>query len=120
METMRQTTIFTLLLASIMSVALFYLKYEVTDLEQDLNELNKAIVTDQEAIHVLNAEWSHLNDVTRIKNLAKRYLKLNSTKPNQIKSVKGISNHLGIKEDVKKRVFIDKTVPIVNKKVPRL
>jgi hypothetical protein len=73
---MRQTTIFTLLLASIMSVALFYLKYEVTDLERYLNNLNRAIVTNQETIHVLNAEWSHLNDVSRIKDLAKRYLQI--------------------------------------------
>ena len=56
---MRQTTILTLLLAAIMSVALFYLKYEGTDLEQELDVLNRAIVTDQEGIHVLKAEWSH-------------------------------------------------------------
>ena len=53
---MRQTTVLTLLLAAIMSVALFFLKYEVTDLEEELNILNKAIVADQEGIHVLKAE----------------------------------------------------------------
>jgi cell division protein FtsL len=115
MKKMRQATILTLLLASIMSVALFYLKYEVTDLEQHLNDLNRAIVTDQESIHVLNAEWSHLNDVSRIKDLAKRYLQMNPTKPNQIKSAKDLSDGLVLKEDIKNKVPIDKT-SITNRK----
>ena len=117
---MRQTTIFTLLLAAIMSVALFYLKYEVTDLEQELDILNKAIVTDQEAIHVLNAEWSHLNDVARIQDLAKRYLKMIPTELNQIKSAKDLSNGLVGKEDTGNTVPIDKTWLTKNKKEPRL
>ena len=117
---MRQTTIFTLLLAAIMSVALFYLKYEVTDLEQDLRTLNKAIKTDRETIHVLNAEWSHLNDATRIKDLAKRYLKLNPTDPRQIKSTKDLADGLVIKEDVKKNLIIDKAGFDKNEKASRL
>ena len=83
---MRQTTIFTLLIAAIMSVALFYLKYEVTDLEAELDLMNRGILADQEEIHVLKAEWSHLNDVSRIKDLATRFLKMQPTDPAQIKS----------------------------------
>ncbi len=82
---MRQTTILALSLAGIMAVALFYLKYEVTDLEAELDTLNNAIVSDSEAIHVLKAEWSHLNDVSRLKDLADRYLYLEPTDPAQIK-----------------------------------
>ena len=82
---MRQTTILALSLAAIMAVALFYLKYEVTDLEAELDTLNNAIVSDREAIHVLKAEWSHLNDVDRLKDLADRYLYLEPTDPAQIK-----------------------------------
>jgi hypothetical protein len=70
---------------------LFYLKYEVTDLEQELDVLNRSIVTDQEGIHVLKAEWSHLNDVARIKDLASRYLKMKPTQPTQIKSPEDLS-----------------------------
>ena len=92
---MRQTTVLTLLLAAIMSVALFFLKYEVTDLEEELNILNKAIVADQEGIHVLKAEWSHLNDVARIKDLASRYLEMKPTQPMQIKSVEELSGQDG-------------------------
>ena len=82
---MRQTTIFTLLIAAAMSVALFYLKYEVTDLEAELDLMNRGILADQEEVHVLKAEWSHLNDVTRIKVLADRYLNMQPTDPEQIK-----------------------------------
>jgi cell division protein FtsL len=103
-----------------MSIALFFLKYEVTDLEQHLNNINRAIVTDQESIHVLNAEWSHLNDVSRIKDLAKRYFKMNPTKPNQIKSAKDLSNGLVLKEDIKNKVLLDKTSIMNRKKASRL
>jgi cell division protein FtsL len=111
-EEMRQTTILTLLLAAVMSVALFYLKYEVTDLEQELDVLNRAIVTDQEGIHVLKAEWSHLNDVARIKDLASRYLEMKPTEPTQIKSVEdlgeGLADQLGVREGDEQAIEADK------------
>jgi cell division protein FtsL len=111
-EEMRQTTILTLLLAAVMSVALFYLKYEVTDLEQELDVLNRAIVTDQEGIHVLKAEWSHLNDVARIKDLASRYLEMKPTEPTQIKSIEdlgeGLADQLGIREGDEQAIEADK------------
>jgi len=109
---MRQTTILTLLLAAVMSVALFYLKYEVTDLEQELDVLNRAIVSDQEGIHVLKAEWSHLNDVARIKDLASRYLEMKPTEPTQIRSVedlgKGLADQLGVREGDEQAIEADK------------
>lgn len=81
---MRQTTLLTLLAAGIMTVALFYLKYEVTSLEEELSALNRTIVRDQEAIHVLRAEWSHLNESERLHELADKYLDLEPTRPDQI------------------------------------
>ncbi|MEE2761218.1 MAG: hypothetical protein VYE18_07220 [Pseudomonadota bacterium] len=83
---MRQATIITLLVAAMMSVALFFLKYEVIDLETELNLLNRAIVSDREMIHVLEAEWSHLNDTARLKDLAERHLKLRPTQPDQLRT----------------------------------
>ena len=71
---MRQATIITLLVAAMMSVALFFLKYEVNGLESELNALNRAIVADRELIHVLEAEWSHLNEPARLRGLAQRHL----------------------------------------------
>lgn len=81
---MRQTTIFTLLVAAVMGLAVFYLKYEVADLEDELKALNRSIVADREAVHVLKAEWSHLNNATRIKGLADKYLDMIPTQPAQL------------------------------------
>ena len=83
---MRQATIVTLLVAAMMSVALFFLKYEVTGLENELNALNRATVADRESIHVLEAEWSHLNNFGRLKALAERHLSLRPTEPAQLRS----------------------------------
>ena len=91
---MRRTTILTLLLAAIMSVALFFLKYEVIDLEQKLDLLNKKIVQDQETIHVLRAEWSHLNNTNRIKDLATRYLKMTPAKPEKLRQIDDLADIL--------------------------
>ena len=83
---MRQATIVTLLVAAMMSVALFFLKYEVNGLESELNALNRSNVADRELIHVLEAEWSHLNNSGRLKALAERHLSLRPTDPAQLRS----------------------------------
>ena len=87
---MRQTTIIAILLTSVMGVALFYLKHEVTNLEDELNQLNHSIIIEREAVHVLKAEWSHLNDLSRLRDLSIRYLDLRPTKPQQIKEARGL------------------------------
>jgi len=74
-------------MAAVMSVALFFLKYEVTNLELELDNLNDAIVSDREAIHVLKAEWSHLNNIERLEVLSGRYLKLQPTDPGRLRSM---------------------------------
>ena len=84
---MRRTTIFTLLIAVMMSIALFFLKYEVTHLEEELDHLNKAIDSNHEVMHVLRAEWSHLNDIERVRSLSHRYLELGPTSPLRIVTV---------------------------------
>lgn len=89
---MRQTTIITIAIAAVMSIALFYLKFEVTNLEDELDSLNQSIISDRETIHVLKAEWSHLNDVNRLRDLAERYLEMQPTEPVQIKQAKDLRN----------------------------
>ena len=49
---------------------LFHVSYDVTALEDDLSALNRDIVREQEAIRVLRAEWSYLNQPERLRNLA--------------------------------------------------
>ena len=84
---MRQTTIFTLLVAAVMSVALFFLKYEVTHLEEELDALNRAIDANHEAMHVLRAEWGHLTEIERVRALAQRHLDLGPTHPLRIVTI---------------------------------
>jgi hypothetical protein len=56
-------------LAAGVATGLFQIKYEVQALEGRLARINSAIVADQQAIHVLKAEWTLLN---RPGELAKR------------------------------------------------
>ena len=87
----RNTTLLAILIVAVTGVALFYLKHEVTNLEDKLKSLNSSIIAEREAIHVLRAEWSHLNDIGRLKTLSSRYLDLRPTEPRQIKEVTGLS-----------------------------
>ncbi len=61
-----------------------YLKNSVYKLERELKEINQNIQNDKIAIHVLNAEWSKLNNPTRLRNLAKAHTNLNSASGEQI------------------------------------
>jgi len=63
-------------LAAAAGVGLYHLKHEVMLLEQELAKTNRAILKEQEAIHVLDAEWTYLNDPRRLEALSKRYLEL--------------------------------------------
>lgn len=53
---------------------LFQLKYQVQGLEQKLARINRQILENEEAIHVLKAEWSYLNRPERIDALSRKYL----------------------------------------------
>lgn len=64
--------------------ALFQVKYEVQDLERELAEVNSQILADQEAVHVLKAEWSYLNQPARIAALASRHLEFGPMKLEQV------------------------------------
>ncbi len=81
---MRRTTLLILLLAGALGVALFAVKYEVQDLEQELIDLNRAMIADRQAIHVLKAEWSHLNNPHRLRVLARRHLGMAPVEPAQL------------------------------------
>jgi len=88
----RNTTLLAILIVAVTGVALFYLKHEVTNLEDELKTLNRSIVAEREAVHVLKAEWSHFNDVGRLKGLSMRYLELRPTEPKQLKGSRGLFN----------------------------
>lgn len=62
---------------------LFQTSYDVQDLEEKLAGLNRKIIHEQESIQVLKAEWSYLNDPTKLEQMAQSYLALQPTEPRQ-------------------------------------
>ncbi len=72
----RATTVLWLAIAAVMGAGLFYLKYDVQELERTLARLNGDIAEDERAIHVLTGEWSYLNQPDRLDDLSRRYLGL--------------------------------------------
>lgn len=52
--------------------------------ERELARLNAEIAKEGEAIRVLKAEWSYLNQPERLQALARKHLALAPTNPNQI------------------------------------
>ncbi|MBL6934045.1 MAG: hypothetical protein ISR48_01395 [Alphaproteobacteria bacterium] len=67
-------TLFCLTLAALLGFGLFKIKHEVQILEEELTQLHRAILTDQESIHVLNAEWSYLNRPRHLQKLNIKFL----------------------------------------------
>jgi len=76
-------------LAAGVAAGLFQVKYEVQALEGRLNRINRAVLADQQAIHVLKAEWSYLNQPTELSKraLALGVLDLKSVAATQIGAV---------------------------------
>ena len=61
-----------------------YMKNSVYRLENELKTIHRDIQTDIETIHVLNAEWSKLNNPARLRALVADHIKLNPLKAEQI------------------------------------
>jgi cell division protein FtsL len=77
-------------------VALAYViyegKYEARALDEDIGGLRKEIETERDAVAVLRAEWSLLNRPERIERLAKKHLKLNPARPQQLVTIETVSD----------------------------
>ena len=71
-------------LTAFVGVGMFVLKNQVQDLESELNRINNSIQEDVKSIHVLKAEWSHLNSPQRLRTLASKYISLNPARAEQI------------------------------------
>ena len=71
---MRRATWLWLVAVLGLGFALFQLKYQVQGLEEKLTRINREILQNEEAIHVLKAEWSYLDQPARIETLARKYL----------------------------------------------
>jgi hypothetical protein len=71
-----RTMLLTIALAAAVGAGLYHLKHEVMVLEQELAKTNRAILGDQQAVHVLQAEWTYLNEPRRLEALSRRFLEL--------------------------------------------
>lgn len=56
------------------SYAMFHISYEVEKVENKLQSLNRQTLDEQERIHVLKAEWSHLNRPEYLRALSQQLL----------------------------------------------
>jgi len=87
---MRPAVIAGLVLLAVMVTGLFELKYEVRALDQERAALHGQIADEEEALRVLQAEWSFLNQPDRIQELARRYLALDTPVAGQIDGIERI------------------------------
>jgi len=69
-------TLLWLALAIVAGAGLFHVSYRVQSLEEELTQANRDILREQETIHLLHAEWSYLNEPTRLAELTRRHLAL--------------------------------------------
>ena len=84
---MGRGTLFWILLAATVGFGLFHVKYKVQTLENDLKRLSAEITKEQEQLHVLRAEWSYLNQPSRLRELSARYLPLEPLDAGQIGAI---------------------------------
>ena len=75
--------VWTIILA-LLGIGLFQVKYNVQAKERELRDVRRQIEANLTSIHVLEAEWSYLNDPLRLADLARRHTDLLPTTPNQI------------------------------------
>ena len=76
------------LLIVVAGYAMFRVSFEVEKLEDQISELNREALQEQEAIHVLRAEWSYLNRPERLSELSRDLLpRLQPPAINQITTI---------------------------------
>lgn len=86
----KPTTFIAIILLAALAFAVFHVEHRVEMLHAELKAINKMVKQDKEAIHVLDAEWSYLNQPQRLKHMSTEHLSLTSMRADQIKSVNDI------------------------------
>jgi hypothetical protein len=95
----RRSTLFTSLLAVSTGLTLFVVKYQVQDLEGTMTQINRQISDHRQAVHVLKAEWSHLNEPNRLRYLTARHLDLGPLENAQFTRSSDLSKQLIMRVD---------------------
>ena len=73
---LRFVTLFVFILLFGVSAGLYHVKYSVDRMERQGLSLKAKIAEEQQAIRILDAEWSSLNRPERLQKLSARYLEL--------------------------------------------
>lgn len=94
----RRSTLALIVLAGAVSVAMFSVKYRVQVLEGKLRKIDSDILHDRKAIEVLHAEWSHLNDPARLRQLATQYLGMVPVNPDHVRTISGIDDVIAFRD----------------------
>ena len=87
----RRPTILVSVLCLAICLGVFRIKYTVMALEQQHRLVKRAISENQEAIHVLRAEWHHLNNPERLQKLAVKYLDIGPQQAPQVANLKDVA-----------------------------
>lgn len=90
---MRRSTLLWSVLAISVVIGLFVVKHRVQTLEDRLHALNAEIITDRDAIQVMQAEWSYLNQPARLEALSKRLLGMDAPDARQTVSMQELLDH---------------------------
>ena len=80
----RISAIIWVVVLALLGIGLFQVKYNVQSKERELREVRRQIEANYSSIHVLEAEWSYLNDPLRLADLTRRHTGLMPTTPGQI------------------------------------
>ena len=80
-----------LIAALVAALTAFQVSEDTQSLESELAAVDGRIVAELEAIHVLEAEWSYLNQPERIARLAEDHLGLTPLRAEQMKSVDSLT-----------------------------
>lgn len=70
--------------AVLSGVALFWTAQRVQTAETKVRQLREASTSEQQAVHVLRAEWDYLNRPDRLEALAKQHLSMTPPKPGEV------------------------------------
>ena len=70
--------------AALAAFGLFHVKHEVSAIEDELSQVQRSIMERREATHILKAEWSYLNQPSRIAELSQRHLDLAPLGPEKV------------------------------------
>jgi cell division protein FtsL len=91
----RPATFLWLGITAALAFGVFIASYEVRHLGEERAALTRTITANQQAIHVLEAEWSYLNRPERLQMLVTRHLDLHPIEGSQLISLDALPRREG-------------------------